>query len=51
MNEILKSNICSELGKNFINYATAVNGDRAIPDSRTGLKPVAQRILFIMERK
>ena len=49
MNEILKSNICSELGKNFINYATAVNGDRAIPDSRTGLKPVAQRILFIME--
>ena len=49
MNELLRSDIMTELGQNFINYATAVNGDRAIPDARTGLKPVAQRILFIME--
>lgn len=49
MNELLRSDIMTELGQNFINYATAVNGDRAIPDAKTGLKPVAQRILFIME--
>lgn len=49
MNELLRSDIMTELGQNFINYASAVNGDRAIPDARTGLKPVAQRILFIMD--
>ena len=49
MNTILQSDIKRELGQNFINYAVGVNGDRAIPDSRTGLKPVHQRILFIME--
>lgn len=35
-----------ELGCNFINYAMAVNTDRSIPDSRTGLKPVHKRILY-----
>ena len=49
MNEIFQSDVKVELGQNFINYATAVNGDRAIPESKTGLKPVHQRILFIME--
>lgn len=49
MNEIFQSDIKVELGQNFINYATAVNGDRAIPDARTGLKPVHQRIMFIMD--
>lgn len=49
MNTILQSDIKKELGQNFINYAVGVNGDRAIPDSRTGLKPVHQRILFIMD--
>ena len=40
-NDILK-----ELGQNFIEYAVAVNTDRAIPDARSGLKPVARRILY-----
>ena len=35
-----------ELGTNFIEYAMAVNTDRAIPDAKTGLKPVATRILW-----
>lgn len=40
------SEISKELGVNFIEYAAAVNSDRAIPDSRDGLKPVAKRILY-----
>lgn len=39
-------NLTNELGQNFIDYAYAVNTDRSIPDSRTGLKPVARRILW-----
>lgn len=35
-----------ELGTNFIEYAVAVNSDRAIPDAKSGLKPVARRILY-----
>ena len=35
-----------ELSTNFIEYAMAVNTDRAIPDAKTGLKPVATRILW-----
>lgn len=34
-----------EMSQNFIDYAAAVNMDRAIPDV-TGLKPVARRILY-----
>ena len=49
MSKILQSDIQKELGRNFINYSVGVNGDRAIPDSRTGLKPVHQRIMFIMD--
>lgn len=45
----MQSDIQKELGRNFINYSVGVNGDRAIPDSRTGLKPVHQRIMFIMD--
>lgn len=40
------TDLVSELGTNFIEYAVAVNTDRAIPDARTGLKPVAKRILY-----
>ena len=36
----------NELGTNFIEYSVAVNGDRAIPDARSGLKPVVRRILY-----
>ncbi len=40
------SDLIQELGTNFIEYAVAVNTDRAIPDARDGLKPVAKRILW-----
>ena len=49
MNNLIQSDLSKELGQNFINYAAAVNGDRANPDARTGLKPVARRIMFIMD--
>lgn len=49
MSNLIQSDLSKELGQNFINYAAAVNGDRAIPDALTGLKPVARRIMFIME--
>ena len=40
------NDLTNELGKNFIEYAAAVNADRAIPDAKSGLKPVAKRILW-----
>ena len=44
--EINTSDLTQEIGTNFIEYAVAVNTDRAIPDSKSGLKPVAKRILY-----
>lgn len=38
--------VTRELSQNFIEYAVAVNSDRSIPDAKSGLKPVARRILF-----
>ena len=47
LEEKYKSNdIQYELGRNFIEYAVAVNTDRSIPDAKSGLKPVARRILW-----
>ena len=40
------NDLTKELGQNFIEYAVAVNSDRSIPDSKSGLKPVARRILY-----
>lgn len=40
------NDLINELGQNFIEYAVAVNSDRAIPDATNGLKPVARRILY-----
>lgn len=40
------NDLVQELGTNFIEYAVAVNTDRAIPDSKSGLKPVAKRSLW-----
>ena len=40
------SELVNELSQNFIEYAVAVNSDRAIPDTKCGLKPVARRILY-----
>lgn len=42
----MKNDVLKELGTNFIEYAVAVNTDRAIPDAASGLKPVAKRILW-----
>lgn len=42
----MQNDILKELGTNFIEYAVAVNTDRAIPDATSGLKPVAKRILW-----
>ena len=38
--------IIQELGHNFIEYAVACNTDRSIPDAKSGLKPVARRIIW-----
>ena len=40
------NDIVNELSTNFIEYAVAVNTDRAIPDATSGLKPVARRLLW-----
>ena len=40
------NDILNELSTNFIEYAVAVNTDRAIPDATSGLKPVHRRILW-----
>ena len=42
----MSCDIINELSKNFIEYAVAVNTDRSIPDAKSGLKPVAKRILW-----
>ena len=42
----MKNDLINELGTNFIEYAVAVNTDRSIPDAKSGLKPVAKRILW-----
>lgn len=42
----MKNDLVNELKTNFIEYAVAVNTDRAIPNAKDGLKPVAKRILY-----
>lgn len=42
----MRNDLKNELGTNFIEYAVAVNTDRALPDAKSGLKPVARRILW-----
>jgi DNA gyrase subunit A len=42
----MQNDLINELGTNFIEYAVAVNTDRSIPDAKSGLKPVAKRILW-----
>jgi DNA gyrase subunit A len=43
---MIQNDLTKELSTNFIEYAVAVNTDRAIPDAKSGLKPVAKRILW-----
>ena len=45
------NDLVDELKTNFIEYAVAVNTDRSIPDAKSGLKPVAKRILYGSLRK
>ena len=47
----MQNDLTKELGTNFIEYAVAVNTDRAIPNAKDGLKPVAKRILWGAEDK
>ena len=42
----MQNDLTKELSTNFIEYAAAVNCDRALPDAKSGLKPVAKRILW-----
>lgn len=42
----MQNDLTKELSTNFIEYAVACNTDRAIPDAKSGLKPVAKRILW-----
>lgn len=48
---MMQNDLTKELGTNFIEYAVAVNTDRAIPNAKDGLKPVAKRILWGAEDK
>ena len=43
---MIQNDLYNELSTNFIEYAVACNTDRAIPDAKSGLKPVAKRILY-----
>ena len=47
----MQNDIRQELSTNFIEYAVACNTDRAIPNAKDGLKPVAKRILWGAEDK
>lgn len=35
-----------EMARNSLEYGVAVNTDRSIPDAKSGLKPVARRIVY-----
>ena len=48
---MINNDLIKELGTNFIEYSYAVNSDRAIPDTKNGLKPVAKRILWTAYEK
>jgi len=45
---VLHTNIVTEMRESFIDYAMSVITDRALPDVRDGLKPVHRRILYSM---
>ena len=45
----MQNDLVNELGTNLIEYAYAVNTDRAIPSVYDGLKPVHKRILWVCQ--
>lgn len=46
--DILPTDLKTEIEQHFLDYAISVISDRAIPDVRSGLKPVHTRILWAM---
>ena len=46
--KIIAEPLTVALGDRYLKYALATITDRALPDSRDGLKPVHRRILFAM---
>ncbi len=46
--EIIESNIETEMQSSYIDYAMSVIVGRALPDARDGLKPALRRILYAM---
>lgn len=48
MSEIYDVSLVKKISKCYLDYSKAVITDRALPDFRDGLKPVARRILFAM---
>jgi len=46
--KVIDTEITSELGKSYLDYAMSVIVSRALPDVRDGLKPVHRRILYAM---
>ena len=47
---ILNENLDDALGQRYLEYALSTITDRALPDSRDGLKPVHRRILYAMRQ-
>lgn len=44
--KIYNIDITDELSQSFLNYSMSVITDRALPDVRSGLKPIHTRILY-----
>ena len=47
---VLSENLDTALGQRYLEYALSTITDRALPDSRDGLKPVHRRILYAMRQ-
>tara|TARA_X000001036_G_scaffold432736_1_gene469130 strand:+ start:341 stop:2578 length:2238 start_codon:yes stop_codon:yes gene_type:complete len=47
---IINENLDVALGQRYLEYALSTITDRALPDSRDGLKPVHRRILYAMRQ-
>ena len=47
---ILNEQLDKALGERYLTYALSTITDRALPDSRDGLKPVHRRILYAMSQ-
>ncbi|NMB69927.1 DNA gyrase subunit A [candidate division WWE3 bacterium] len=48
-NDIIKTDITTEMQRSYLDYAMSVIVSRALPDVRDGLKPVQRRIIYSMQ--